>query len=83
MKRTGQLFRSLVVGYLVLGVLIHFTQGFGGRACYPLPGERREGVGREALIMTVILWPSDLASHLRSKGARVSEYLLPTGCFRK
>ena len=57
MKRTGHLFRSLVVGYLVLGVLIHFTQGFGGRACYPLPGERREGVGREALIIFGVLRP--------------------------
>jgi hypothetical protein len=79
MNRTGQRVRSLIAGYLAIGVLIYLSQSLAGRSCDSLLGERR-ATGRGSLVMTVILWPSDLASHVRSGGAPLSEYFVPTRC---
>lgn len=77
-NKASQLVRTIIGAYIVVGIVIFLLQTFAGVSCDSLLGERRAS-GRESLMMTILLWPADLANHAGS-GAPLGEYFVPTRC---
>jgi hypothetical protein len=75
---SSKIIQGLLGAYIAIGLVLYLVQSFSGRPCNSLLGERH-AVGRENLILGVVMWLPDFAN-VMSGSVPLSEYLAPTRC---